>query len=154
MKKWPSKMPRLPLPERQRTAFAIMIEGLGGDRAIDVYNAGGPADLVVAHGNHTPERRHAAGQETMVREKIFKRCGWPDDHQVAAGRSEIFDPVEAKPSAAGGAWWGPQWRRRGRSTRWRAPSSGREAVPDQGSRRRRAAGVGPILPSVDNDRHA
>jgi hypothetical protein len=101
---WPSKMPRLPLPERQRTAFAIMIEGLSGDRAIDVYNAGGPADLLVAHGNHAPERRHAAGQETRVREKIFERCGWPDDHQVAAGRSEIFDPVEAKLSAARGAW--------------------------------------------------
>jgi len=34
--------PRSALPERQRTAFAIMIEGLGGDRAIDVYNACGP----------------------------------------------------------------------------------------------------------------
>ena len=79
---------RASLPERQRTAFAIMIEGLGGDRAIGVYNAGGPADLVVAHGNHAPERRHAAGQETMVREKIFKRCGWPDDHQVA-GRDGV-----------------------------------------------------------------
>jgi hypothetical protein len=53
--------PRSALPERQRTAFAIMIEGLGGDRAIDVYNACGPADLVVAHGNHAPER-HAAGR--------------------------------------------------------------------------------------------
>jgi hypothetical protein len=77
--------PRSPLPERQRTAFAIMIEGLGGDRAIDVYNAGGPADLVAAHGNHVPEWRHAAGPDITVREKIFERCGWPDDHQVAGG---------------------------------------------------------------------
>src|SRR5579864_6071066 len=67
--------PRSPLPERQRTAFAIMIEGLGGDCAIDVYNACGPADLVVAPRNHAPVRRHTAGQDTMVRQKIFERCG-------------------------------------------------------------------------------
>jgi hypothetical protein len=75
--------PRSPLPERQRTAFAIMIEGLGGDRAIDVYNAGGPPDLIAAHGDHAPERRHAAGRDTMVREKILERCGWPNDHDGA-----------------------------------------------------------------------
>jgi hypothetical protein len=38
----------------------------------------------------------------MVREKIFEGYGWPDDHHVAAGRRAIFDPVEAKRSAAGG----------------------------------------------------
>jgi hypothetical protein len=54
--------PRPSLPERQRTAFAIMIEGLGGDHAIDEYNAGGPADLIGAHCNHALEQRHAAGR--------------------------------------------------------------------------------------------
>jgi hypothetical protein len=33
---------------------------------------------------------------TMVRDKILEGYGWPDDHHVAAGRSSIFDPVEAK----------------------------------------------------------
>jgi hypothetical protein len=94
--------PPASLQERQRTAFAIMIEGLGSDHAIDVYNAGGLADLVAAHGNHALEQRHAAGQDTMVREKVFEGCRWPDDHHVATGRSAIFDPVEAKLSAAGG----------------------------------------------------
>jgi hypothetical protein len=56
---------RKSLPERQRTAFAIMIERLGCDHAIDVYNAGGLADLVAAHGNHALELRQAAGQDTM-----------------------------------------------------------------------------------------
>ena len=37
----------------------------------------------------------AARQETMVRDKILEGYGWPDDHQVAAGRSAIFDPWEA-----------------------------------------------------------
>jgi hypothetical protein len=42
-----------------------MIERLGCDHAIDVYNAGGLADLVAAHGNHALELRQAAGQDTM-----------------------------------------------------------------------------------------
>jgi hypothetical protein len=36
----------------------------------------------------------------MVREEFSEGCGWPDDHHVA-GRA-IFNPVEAKLSAAGG----------------------------------------------------
>jgi len=43
-----------------------MIERLGCDHAIDVYNAGGLADLVAAHGNRALEQRQAAGQDTMV----------------------------------------------------------------------------------------
>jgi|SRR5580704_589040 hypothetical protein len=50
--------------------------------------------------------------ETMVREALFEGCGWPNDHHVAAGRSAICDPVDAKRSAAGTLqmrnWWGPQ----------------------------------------------
>jgi hypothetical protein len=72
---------RKSLPERQRTAFAIMIERLGCDHAIDVYNAGGLADLVAAHGNRALEQRQAAGQDTMVlsarRSAIFRPRGSP-----------------------------------------------------------------------------
>jgi hypothetical protein len=61
-----------------------MIEGLGGDHAIDEYNAGGPADLIAAHSNHALEQRQVAGQETMAREKIFEGCGWPDEDGTCA----------------------------------------------------------------------
>jgi len=76
--------PPAPLPERQRTAFGIMIEGLGGDRAIDIYNAGGPADLVAAHRNHPLEQRHTAGQDAMVREALSR---------VAEGRTTTIPPT-------------------------------------------------------------
>jgi len=67
--------PPASLPERQRTAIGIMIEGLGGDRAIDIYNANGPADLVAAHRNHPLEQRHTVRQDAMVREELFEGCG-------------------------------------------------------------------------------
>jgi hypothetical protein len=58
-----------------------MIERLGCDHAIDVYNAGGLADLVAAHGNRALEQRQAAGQDTMVlsarRSAIFRPRGSP-----------------------------------------------------------------------------
>jgi hypothetical protein len=88
--------PRSPLPERQRTAFAIMIEGLGGDRAIDVYNAGGSADLVAAHGNRAPERRHAAGRTPWFAIRFSSVADGRTTTMSQAGRSAIFDPVEAK----------------------------------------------------------
>jgi hypothetical protein len=78
-----------------------MIEGLGCDHTIDVSNAGGLADLVAAHGNHALEQRQAAGHDTVVCEKIFAGCGWPDEHRVAAGRSAIFDREEGQRSAGG-----------------------------------------------------
>jgi hypothetical protein len=81
--------PRSPLPERQRTAFAIMIEGLGGDRAIGVYNAGGPADLVVAHGNHAPERRHAAGRTPWFARSFLRVA---DGRTTTMSRACDFQP--------------------------------------------------------------
>ena len=37
----------------------------------------------------------------MVREEFFEGYGRPNDHHVAAGWRAIFDPVDAKRSAAG-----------------------------------------------------
>jgi hypothetical protein len=85
---------------------------VGGGLAAVVYQARAPPDLVTADSNYVLTKRARRGLRLWFREALFEGCGWPNDHHVAAGRSAICDPVDAKRSAAGTLqmrnWWGPQ----------------------------------------------